>query len=187
MPFKFKRLEIPDVILIEPQVFEDERGFFMESYKESEFRNFGIEEKFVQDNHSKSKKNVLRGLHYQLPPKEQAKLVSCVKGKVFDVAVDIRKGSPYYGKWIGEYLSEENKNMLFIPTGFAHGYLVMSEEAEILYKVTNEYSPEYDRGITWNDSEIGINWPIEGKPILSEKDKKLSNLEEVNNDFNISA
>ncbi len=183
MSFKFNRLEIPDVILIEPQVFEDERGFFMESYKESDFKGFGIDKKFVQDNHSKSKKNVLRGLHYQLPPMEQAKLVSCVKGKVFDVAVDIRKGSPYYGKWIGEYLSEENKNMLFIPAGFAHGYLVMSEEAEIIYKVTKEYSPEHDRGIIWNDPEIGINWPIEKNPIISKKDLNLNSLIQAKNNF----
>jgi len=183
MPFKFKRLKIPDVTLIKPQVFEDERGFFMESYKESDFKDFGIEEKFVQDNHSKSKKNVLRGLHYQIPPMEQTKLVRCIIGKIFDVAVDIRKGSPYYGKWVGEYLSEENKNILFIPAGFAHGYLVMSEEAGILYKVTNEYSPEHDRGIIWNDPEIGIDWPMENNLIISAKDKKLPTIKKANNIF----
>jgi len=183
MPFEFKRLKIPDVILIEPQVFEDERGFFMEGYKESDFRKFGIEEKFVQDNYSKSQKNVLRGLHYQIPPMEQAKLVRCIKGKVFDVAVDIRKSSPHHGKWVGEYLSEENKNMFFIPAGFAHGYLVMSQEAEILYKVSKEYSPEHDRGIIWNDHATDIDWPLSEEPILSEKDTNLPNLEESLNRF----
>jgi len=183
MPFKFKRLKIPDVTLIKPQVFEDERGFFMESYKESDFKDFGIEEKFVQDNHSKSKKNVLRGLHYQIPPMEQTKLVRCIIGKIFDVAVDIRKGSPYYGKWVGEYLSEENKNILFIPAGFAHGYLVMSEEAEILYKITNEYSPEHDRGIIWNDPDVNIEWPIEEEPTISKKDCFLSSLIQAENNF----
>jgi len=185
MPFKFKNLEIPDVILIEPQIFKDERGFFMEAYKESDFKRFGIEEDFVQDNHSKSKKNVLRGLHYQISPMEQAKLVRCIKGKVFDVAVDIRKDSPHYGKWVGEYLSYENKNLFFIPAGFAHGYLVLGEEAEIIYKVTKEYSPEHDRGIIWNDPNINVDWPIENTPVLSKKDSKLPLLENAEIVFKI--
>lgn len=176
MPFKFKRLKIPDVILIEPQVFEDERGFFIETYRKSAFEKEGIKTNFVQDNYSKSSKNVLRGLHYQISPMEQIKLVRCIRGKVFDVAVDIRKGSPHYGKWIGEYLSEENKNMLFIPAGFAHGYLVLSEETEIIYTVSKEYSKEHERGIFWKGLEIEIDWPLTGEPILSDKDKNLPSL-----------
>jgi len=172
MPFNFTRLAIPDVILIEPMVFPDERGFFMESYKYSEFSAFGIKERFVQDNHSRSTKGVLRGLHYQKHPKAQGKLVRVVVGEIFDVGVDIRKGSPTYGKWVGERLSVENKWMLYIPPGFAHGFCVLSEEAEVLYKTTEEYAPEYDAGIIWNDPEIGIEWPIE-HPILSPKDAAL--------------
>jgi dTDP-4-dehydrorhamnose 3,5-epimerase len=192
MPFQFSRLAIPDVILIEPRVFPDERGFFMESYKYSEFAAFGIKERFVQDNHSHSRKGVLRGLHYQKPPKAQGKLVRVVVGEIFDVAVDIRsargiaragnipraKGSPTYGKWVGEVLSAENKRMLYIPPGFAHGFCVLSEVAEVLYKTTEEYAPEYDAGIRWNDPEIGINWPIE-HPILSAKDAGLPFLREL--------
>jgi dTDP-4-dehydrorhamnose 3,5-epimerase len=144
----------------------------METYKKSDFKKAGIDTDFVQDNHSKSVKGVLRGLHYQLEPKAQGKLVRCIRGKIFDVAVDIRKGSPTFGKWIGLELSEENKLMLWIPEGFAHGFLTLSEEAEIVYKVSGaEYSPEHDRGIRWNDPDIGIKWPLEGEPILSEKDR----------------
>jgi len=172
MPFNFTRLAIPDVILIEPTVFPDERGFFMESYKYSEFAAFGIKEHFVQDNHSRSVKGVLRGLHYQRQPKAQGKLVRVVVGEIFDVGVDIRQESPTYGKWVGEVLSAENKRMLYIPPGFAHGFCVLSEVAEVLYKTTEEYAPEYDAGIRWNDPEIGIEWPIE-HPILSEKDAAL--------------
>ncbi|MCQ6254061.1 dTDP-4-dehydrorhamnose 3,5-epimerase [Methanocaldococcus sp.] len=182
MPFKFRRLEIPEVILIEPIVFEDERGFFMETYKYSEFSKFGIKEIFVQDNHSKSKKGVLRGLHYQKNPNAQGKLVRCIRGEIFDVAVDIRKGSPTFGKWVGVILSEENKKMLYIPKGFAHGFCVLSEEAEVIYKCTAEYSPEDDRGIIWNDKDIGIDWPIKN-PILSEKDKKHPPLREADINF----
>ncbi len=178
MPFKFTRLAIPEVILIEPQVFPDERGFFMETYKYSEFAAFGIREEFVQDNHSRSVKGVLRGLHYQRAPKAQGKLVRVVVGEIFDVGVDIRKGSPTYGKWVGERLSAENKRMLYIPPGFAHGFCVLSKVAEVLYKTTEEYAPEYDAGIRWNDPEIGIRWPIE-HPILSQKDAALPRLREV--------
>ena len=167
--FKFTRLSIPEVVLIEPAVFEDERGFFLESYKSSEFFSFGIKDKFVQDNHSKSKKNVLRGLHFQTKPKEQAKLVRCIKGEIFDVAVDIRKKSDTYGKWVGEILSEENRKELYIPAGFAHGFCVLSD-AEVVYKSSNEYSQENEGVIAWNDPNIGIEWPIES-PIISEKDK----------------
>jgi dTDP-4-dehydrorhamnose 3,5-epimerase len=183
MNFKFKKLSIPDIILIIPEVFEDTRGTFAETYKKSIFEKMSIRTKFVQDNHSQSKKNVLRGLHYQLPPMEQAKLIMCTKGTVFDVAVDIRKSSPYYGKWVGHYLSEENKNMLFIPPGFAHGYLVTSDEAAITYKVSKEYSGEYERGILWKDPEIRIDWPFTVEPILSEKDVNLPNLKEAENTF----
>ena len=150
----------------------------MESYKYSEFFAFGIKERFVQDNHSRSKKGVLRGLHYQRHPKAQGKLVRVVVGEIFDVAVDLRLNSPTYGKWVGERLSAENKRMLYIPPGFAHGFCVLSEEAEVLYKTTEEYSPDHDAGIIWNDPEIGIDWPIE-RPILSPKDAALPMLRET--------
>ncbi len=182
MGFKAKRLEIPDLILIEPEVFEDERGFFMEVYKRSEFEALGILESFVQDNHSRSVKAVLRGLHYQNPPKAQGKLVRVVVGEIFDVAVDIRKGSPHYGKWVGLILSSQNKKMLYIPPGFAHGFCVLSEVAEVIYKTTEEYSPDHESGIIWNDPEISINWPVK-EPILSEKDKKWPPLREAWNEF----
>jgi dTDP-4-dehydrorhamnose 3,5-epimerase len=178
MSFNFTRLAIPDVVLIEPAVFPDERGFFMESFKYSEFAAFGIKERFVQDNHSRSKKGVLRGLHYQSPPKAQGKLVRVVVGEIFDVAVDIRLRSPTYGKWVGEKLLAENKQMLYIPPGFAHGFCVLSEVADVLYKTTEEYAPEYDAGIIWNDPEINIDWPIE-HPILSAKDAALPTLRET--------
>lgn len=170
MPFNFNPLSIPDVILIEPRVFLDERGFFIETYKYSDFAQAGIKEYFVQDNHSSSTKGVLRGLHYQKHPKAQGKIIRTIKGKIFDVAVDIRKGSPYYGKWVEVELSKENNKMLYIPAGFAHGFLVLSDIAEITYKCTEEYSLENERGIIWNDNTINIKWPV-SNPILSEKDK----------------
>ena len=179
MPFEFKRLAIPDVILVIPKVFDDERGFFLESYKKSEFAKNGIDIEFNQDNHSKSTKGVLRGLHYQLAPKAQAKLVRCPNGTIFDVAVDIRKNSPYFGRWVGEKLTAENKHMLYIPEGFAHGFVVLSETAELLYKASNEYSKEHDRGILWNDTDININWGIDFEPILSEKDKIQPRLKDI--------
>jgi len=178
MPFTFTKLEIPDVVLIEPKVFEDERGFFMETYKESEFFKFGIRKKFIQENHSKSKKGVLRGLHYQKPPKAQAKIVRCILGEIFDVAVDIRRNSPTYGKWVGEVLSAENKKQLYIPEGFAHGFCVLSREAEIVYKCNREYSPENERGIAWNDPVINIKWPVK-RPIVSKKDSKWGIINEL--------
>jgi len=178
MPFEFERLEIPDVILIKPKVFEDERGFFLETYKKTDFEAFGIKTEFIQDNHSKSVYGVLRGLHFQRSPYEQAKLVRCIKGKIFDVAVDIRKNSPTFGKYVSVILSEENKYELFIPRGFAHGFEVLSKEAEVIYKVDNVYMPEYEAGIVWNDPDLAINWPIKN-PILSEKDKKWPRLKEV--------
>ena len=182
MPFVFKRLEIPDLILIEPKVFEDERGFFLEAYKYSDFQAFGISEHFLQDNHSRSTKGVLRGLHYQNPPKAQGKLIRVIAGEIFDVAVDIRKGSPTYGKWVGLILSAQNKKMLYVPPGFAHGFCVLSDVAEVLYKTTEEYSPKYEAGILWNDPDIGITWPIKD-PILSEKDKGWPPLREAWNEF----
>jgi dTDP-4-dehydrorhamnose 3,5-epimerase len=169
MPFTFKKLDIPEVILIETKAFSDNRGFFMESYQESSFIKNGINDKFIQDNYSYSTKGILRGLHYQKNPKAQSKLVTALKGKIFDVAVDIRKNSSTFGKWVGEILSEENHRLLYVPQGFAHGFCVISDEANVLYKVNNDYSPENDRGIIWNDSDIAVNWPLEN-PILSNKD-----------------
>ena len=168
---EFIQTEIPDVILVKPSVIEDHRGFFMESYHIEKFSMGGIDCTFVQDNHAKSIQNTLRGLHFQVNF-PQAKLLRCLKGKVFDVAVDIRKNSPYYGKWVGEELSEENKYQLFIPEGFAHGYYVLSETAEITYKCSEVYHPEDEQGFRWDDPEIGIEWP-ETEPILSRKDQLL--------------
>lgn len=182
MPFTFTRLSIPDVILVDAKAFPDDRGFFMESFKESEFVKNGIDTKFVQDNYSHSSKGALRGLHYQKDPKAQAKLVMAIKGEIFDVAVDIRKNSPTFGKWAGEILSEKNHKLLFVPEGFAHGFLVLSDEADVTYKVNNEYSPENDRGILWSDPEIGVSWPMDN-PILSEKDEKQPLLKNADNDF----
>ncbi len=182
MPFEFQTLEIPDIILIKPILFSDERGFFLETYKESDFFNAGIDVRFVQDNHSMSKKGVLRGLHYQKEPSAQGKLIRCIRGEIWDVAVDIRKGSPWYGRWIGVNLSEENRLMLYIPSGFAHGFCVLSDVAEILYKTTSEYSPEHDRGIIWNDPELNIKWPIDN-PLLSPKDAGLPFLKDADNNF----
>ena len=182
MPFSFRNLEIPEVILVEPKVFEDERGFVMETYKMPDFVVSGIKGNFVQDNHSRSSKGVLRGLHYQNPPFAQGKLVRAVRGEIFDVAVDIRKGSPTYGKWVGAILSEENKHMLYIPEGFAHGFCVLSEIAEVMYKSTNVYSPEAETGIIWNDRDLNIDWPIK-EPILSAKDKKWPTLKDADVKF----
>ena len=179
MPFEFEKTQLPDVILVKPKIFGDARGFFMETYKKTEFAKNGIDIEFVQDNHSKSTKGVLRGLHYQKEPKAQAKLVRCPYGKVFDVAVDIRKNSPYFRKWTGAILSAENKHMLYIPEGFAHGFVVLSDEAELFYKASNEYSPEHDRGIKWNDPDINIDWGIDFKPLVSEKDDRQPLLKEI--------
>lgn len=179
MPFEFERQKINDVVLVKPKVFGDNRGFFMESYKKSDFVKNGIDVEFVQDNHSKSSAKVLRGLHYQQAPYGQAKLVRCSRGKIYDVAVDIRPQSKTFGKYVKVLLSEENKQMLYIPDGFAHGFVVLSDEAELLYKTSSEYAPAYDRGIAWNDPDIGIDWEIDFEPVLSEKDKKQPTLKEV--------
>ena len=174
------KTDIPDVLIFEPKVFGDDRGFFFESFSQKIFEEaVGRKVEFVQDNHSKSCKGVLRGLHYQLEPYAQGKLVRCVAGEVFDVAVDIRQYSPTFGKWVGVNLSAENKRQLWIPEGFAHGFLVISDMAEFVYKTTNYYHPESDRGLLWNDETLSINWPIKEYPILSEKDKnakKITNL-----------
>ena len=170
MPFTFIKQTLPGVILITPRVFEDTRGLFFEAYKQSEFLANGIDVNFVQDNASFSTKGVLRGLHYQLPPHAQAKLVRCLSGAIYDVAVDIRKKSPTFGQWIGLELSAEKKNMLYIPAGFAHGFYTLSERAEILYKVSAEYAPQSERGIIWNDPQLKIDWPVK-KPLLSAKDQ----------------
>jgi len=182
MPFTFKKLSIPEVLSIEIKSFSDDRGFFLESFKESDFISNGIDTKFVQDNFSHSVKGVLRGLHYQKNPKAQAKLVTTLRGEIFDVAIDIRKNSPTYGKWVGEKLSDQNHRLLYIPEGFAHGFCVLSQDADVLYKVNNEYSPEHEKGIIWNDPEIDIAWPTD-KPILVEKDLQSSTLKDADNNF----
>ncbi|MGD9101228.1 MAG: dTDP-4-dehydrorhamnose 3,5-epimerase [Anaerolineae bacterium] len=170
MGFTFEKTALPDVILITPQVYRDDRGYFFESYKKSEFAANDIAEEFIQENCSFSIKGVLRGLHYQLPPFAQGKLVACASGSVFDVAVDIRRDSSTFGEWVGFELSAENKRMLYVPPGFAHGFYVL-EAARLIYKITARYAPDYEGGIMWNDSEIGIRWPA-GEVILSEKDKR---------------
>ena len=163
--------EIPDVLIIEPQVYGDDRGFFLESFNQRDFREkTGVNTTFVQDNHSMSLKNVLRGLHYQIP-NPQGKLVRVVSGSVFDVAVDARKSSPTFGQWVGCVLSAENKRIFWVPEGFAHGFLVLSDRAEFLYKTTNYYYPQYEKTIAWNDADLGIDWPLETPPILSPKDQ----------------
>ena len=167
-----QRLAIPDVVLFTPKVFGDERGFFFESFKQSVFEAAtGLRRAFVQDNHSKSQRGVLRGLHYQLPPKAQGKLVRVVQGEVFDVAVDIRKSSPTFGRWVGARLSAENKQQMWIPEGFAHGFVTLSETAEFLYKTTDYYAPECERCIAWDDPAIGVDWHFPGTPQLSAKDR----------------
>lgn len=178
MPFSFKKLEINGLVLVEPKVFYDNRGYFMETYKESEFATQGIPERFVQDNHSLSKKGVLRGLHFQHSPKAQGKLVSVVTGSVWDVAVDIRPVSSTYMKWCSVELTEENKKMLYIPPGFAHGFVALSDNVHLVYKCTAEYDVNCDAGIRWNDSDIGIDWPI-SEPIVSDKDRELPFLYDV--------
>lgn len=182
MQFNFKKLDNPDLILVEPKLYSDERGFFLENYKESVFSENGINAKFVQDNYSHSVNGVLRGLHFQKPPMAQAKLVTVIRGEIFDVAVDIRKNSPFYGKWSGVILSEKNHHLFYIPKGFAHGFCTLSQEADVLYKVNNEYSSSHDSGIVWNDPQVNISWPIQN-PIISQKDSQLPNLANMNSDF----
>jgi dTDP-4-dehydrorhamnose 3,5-epimerase len=178
MPFSFQPLAIPDVILIQPQHFADKRGWFMETYCASVFAANGIEPEFVQDNCSFSGRRVLRGLHYQRPPKAQGKLVRVVLGAIYDVAVDIRTASPTYGRWVGVVLSAESRRMVYVPPGFAHGFCVLGDQAGIVYKVTAEYAPELEGGIRWNDPQIGVQWPIP-KPVLSAKDARLPLLRDL--------
>jgi len=174
-----QKTEIPDLLLLKPKVFGDARGFFMESYNDRFFKELGISHSFVQDNHSSSSKGILRGLHYQIGS-PQGKLVRVVRGAVFDVAVDMRKSSKTFGKWVGVELSEENKQLFWIPPGFAHGFLVLSERADFLYKTTDFYSPKDERCLLWNDPTLNIHWPLFGEePILSDKDRKGSLLGEA--------
>lgn len=182
MPFRFHRLEIPDVVLIEPTVVADDRGAFIESYRNSEFVAAGIRDTFLQDNQSRSGRGVLRGLHYQKRAAAQAKLVQVITGGVFDVAVDLRRSSPTYGKWVGVSLSAENNRMVYIPVGFAHGFCVLSDLAVIVYKASHEYAPEDERGIAWNDRDLQIVWPV-AHPLLSARDSGLPPLRLADIDF----
>ncbi len=182
MPVTFSPLTLPDVLLIEPAVFEDGRGFFMETYTWSAFAAHGVGDPFVQDNHSFSRQGVLRGLHYQRPPQAQAKLVRVVQGEIFDVAVDIRVGSPTYGRWVGVTLSAVNRKMLYVPCGFAHGFCVISDTAEVVYKVSQEYAPECEAGIVWNDPALAIRWPLT-PPVLSKKDADYPCLRDIDTGF----
>lgn len=182
MPFKFSKLDIPEVILIEARQFPDERGFFAETYKLSDFIAAGVPELFVQDNFSFSKRGAIRGLHYQKNPMAQGKLVMVCCGEIFDVAVDIRQGSSTFGRWVGHKLTAANGVMLYIPPGFAHGFSVLSAEAVVSYKVTKEYTADLDRGIIWNDPDIGIPWNVE-VPLLSPKDAALPLLREADSNF----
>jgi len=173
------RLRIPEVLLLEPKVFGDERGFFYESFNQARFDEaVGQRVHFVQDNHSRSAKGVLRGLHYQIQ-QAQGKLVRVVSGSVFDVAVDLRKSSPTFGQWVGEILSAENKRQLWVPEGFGHGFVVLSDSAEFLYKTTDYYAPQYERSIAWNDAELAIDWQFDGSPVLSAKDAQGTPLREA--------
>lgn len=178
MLFEFTKLRLSGVILIKPKIYSDDRGFFLETFRESEFHANGIKEQFIQDNHSCSLKGVLRGLHYQLDPFAQGKLVRCIKGKIFDVAVDIRKKSPTFGQWLGVYLNHKEHYMLYIPPGFAHGFYTMQQNTEVIYKVTADYAPEHERGIIWNDPQINIQWPSQDV-VLSKKDSLLPTLSKV--------
>jgi dTDP-4-dehydrorhamnose 3,5-epimerase len=184
MPFIFQRLSIPDVQLIEPKVFPDGRGFFLETYKHADFVQAGIVEHFTQDNYSRSEKRVLRGLHYQKDPHGQGKLVRCMRGSIYDVAVDMRKNSPTYGKWVGAELTEENNHQLYVPVGFAHGFQVLSDIADVLYKCTTEYYPAADRGVLWNDPDLAVHWPL-ADPLLSAKDRVLPLFKDADNDFTL--
>lgn len=174
-------LAIPDVKLVRPRVFDDARGFFLERYKRSSYRRAGLPD-FVQDNHSRSHRHTLRGLHFQLPPAAQGKLVSVVRGEILDVAVDVRPASPHFGRWVSARLSEDDHHQLWVPPGFAHGFLVRSEVADVLYKVTHEYAPEHERGLRWDDPDLGIHWGVDRggrEPLLSPRDAQLPRLMEL--------
>jgi dTDP-4-dehydrorhamnose 3,5-epimerase len=182
MSFRFMAQEIPDVILIESEIFEDPRGFFMQTYNRTEFLRAGITDVFIQDNYSHSVSGALRGLHYQKAPRAQGKLVGVLSGEIFDVAVDIRRGSPTFGRWTSATLSSQNHRLLYIPVGFAHGFCVLSDHADVVYKVTAEYAPDLDRGILWNDPGLGILWPIRS-PVLSPRDAHLTSFRDADNEF----
>ena len=169
--FKTISTSLPGVVILEPRVFGDERGFFLESYNEKAFAELGIDERFVQDNHSSSRRDVLRGLHYQIK-QSQGKLVRAVEGEILDVAVDVRRSSPTFGGWEAVHLSGDNKRMLWIPVGFAHGFRVISEKAQVLYKATDYYAPEHERTLAWNDVDLKIDWELEGEPIISARDQR---------------
>ena len=178
MPFMFRTTDLPGVLVIEPQVFGDHRGFFLETYRQSDFAAAGLDVRFTQENHSRSVHGILRGLHYQHPPYAQGKLVRVIVGEVFDVAVDIRDGSPTFGKWIGVSLSASNRRSLYIPPWYAHGFCVVSDQADVIYKTTAEYAPEYERGIRWDDPALGIRWPVT-EVTLSERDRGWPGLASV--------
>jgi dTDP-4-dehydrorhamnose 3,5-epimerase len=182
MPFTFAPTSLPGVTLITPHVFPDPRGFFIETYRLDDFRRAGIADTFVQDNHSRSTRGVVRGLHYQKAPAAQGKLLRAIVGEIFDVAADIRRGSPTFGRWLGVRLSAENRLMLYVPPGFAHGFAVLSDVAEIEYKVTTPYSPEHERSLLWNDPALGIEWPV-ADPILSDRDRRAPLLRDADINF----
>jgi len=170
MPFEFENLNIPGVFLIKPRIFRDDRGFFLETYKKEDLKKVGIDSEFVQDNYSRSEYAVLRGMHFQREPHAQAKIVQCIRGAIYDVAVDLRRDSPTFGKYASYILSEDNRYQLYVPRGYAHGFLVLSDIAEVMYKVDNPYSPECEGGLIWNDQDVNIPWPVED-PILAERDQ----------------
>ena len=182
MPFRFRPLEIPAVVLVEAPPLGDSRGFFRELHRRSDFEAAGMRETFVQDNFSHSECGILRGLHFQKPPRAQAKLVAVLKGEIWDVAMDLRRASPTYGRWVAETLSDANARMLYVPAGFAHGFCVVSESADVLYKVSDVYAPELDRGVRWDDPALAIPWPVRD-PKLSPKDLKLPPLSAADNPF----
>lgn len=182
MPFRFTRTAIPEAVVIDPRVFADERGFFLEAYKHSEFTAAGITETFVQTNRSRSAQGILRGLHYQKNPMAQAKLVWASSGVVYDVIVDLRRHGPSYGRWIAEILSAENKKMLYVPAGFAHGFCVLSAEAEIVYMTSEEYAPDLEAGILWNDPDLRIDWPV-SNPRLSDRDRRWPGFNSADHTF----
>jgi dTDP-4-dehydrorhamnose 3,5-epimerase len=186
--FKFAKTDIPGVIVIEPHAFKDGRGFFMEFYNKDLFEALGFADAIVQANHSRSKKGVVRGMHYQLNPHPMGKLIKVIKGKIFDAGVDIRKGSPTFGKWHGEVLSGENHKMLYFPPGFAHGFLALEDDVDVVYLCTGTYSQKSERAILWNDPEVGIKWPLDKvkKVVLSEKDKKHPGIKNVETNFSFN-
>ncbi len=182
MAFQFQRLEIPDLVLIQAINRGDARGFFRETFKQSEFAAFDLPSSFVQVNHSRSTQGVVRGLHYQKHPRAQGKLVLAMRGEIFDVAVDIRRGSPTFGKWVGMVLSDTNSRMLYVPPGFAHGFTVLSADADVMYQTTDEYAADCERGIVWNDPALAIDWHV-ANPILSPRDAELPLLRDADNNF----